>query len=83
MPQRLYGYGVDRSVDWQTRGATILRKGLVGPVAFAAPGPDVLYRERWHGIELRRRAHVVLQVVGCAVRTTARVPSCPIPAPFS
>jgi hypothetical protein len=46
---------------------------------FSVRGIDILYRERWHGIELRRRAHAGLEVEGCAVTTAARIPRCAVP----
>lgn len=53
-----------------------------GPGAFRVHGVDVLYRERWHGIDVRRRAHVGVEVAGCAVQTSARTPGCTPPQPI-
>jgi hypothetical protein len=50
--------------------------------AFRVHGVDVLYRERWHGIDVRRRAHVGIEVGGCAVQTSARNPGCRPPQPI-
>lgn len=50
--------------------------------AFRVHGVDVLYRERWHGIDVRRRAHVGIEVGGCAVQTSARIPGCRPPQPI-
>jgi hypothetical protein len=52
------------------------------PGAFRVHGVDVLYRERWHGIDVRRRAHVGVEVDGCAVRTSVRRPGCTPPQPI-
>jgi hypothetical protein len=38
----------------------------VRPGRFRISGVDVLYRLNWHGIELRRRAHVGSEIVVCA-----------------
>jgi hypothetical protein len=46
---------------------------------FSVRGIDILYRERWRGIELRRRAHTGLEVEGCAVTTAAHIPRCAVP----
>jgi hypothetical protein len=46
---------------------------------FGVRGVDVLYRERWHGIELRRRTHTGLEIEGCAAVTSARYPRCRVP----
>lgn len=52
------------------------------PGAFRVHGVDVLYREYWHGIDVRRHAHVGVEVVGCAVSTSAGVPRCTLPEPI-
>ena len=46
---------------------------------FSVRGIDVLYRERWHGVELRRKAHVGVEVQGCAVTTPNGFPNCALP----
>jgi hypothetical protein len=62
---------------------TVLVVGLraTRPGPFRVHGVDVLYREQWHGIELRRLAHVGVEVDVCALRTSARVPACTLPHP--
>jgi hypothetical protein len=52
------------------------------PGAFRVHGVKVHYWERWHGIDVRRRAHVGVEVVGCAVETSARAPRCAVPEPI-
>lgn len=54
---------------------------ITRPGQFEIHGFDLLYRERWHGIELRHRAHIGPLAYGCAVRTSARVPRCRMPQP--
>jgi hypothetical protein len=49
------------------------------PGDFFVDGVDILYRERWFGVDVRRRAHFGLQAVGCAVRTTESLPQCTVP----
>jgi hypothetical protein len=49
---------------------------------FRAQGLDIFYRERWFGVDVRRREHVGPLVYGCARRTRARVPHCALPDPF-
>jgi hypothetical protein len=49
--------------------------------AFRVHGVEVLYREHWHGIEVRRRSHVGIEVVGCAARTAVGVHRCTPPEP--
>jgi len=49
------------------------------PGTFSVRGIDVLYRERWHGVELRRKAHVGVEVQGCAVTTSKGFPRCTLP----
>jgi hypothetical protein len=46
---------------------------------FSVRGVDVLYRVRWHGLELRRKAHVGVEVQGCAVTTSTGIPKCTLP----
>lgn len=46
---------------------------------FYVRGVDVLYRESWHGIDVRHRAHVGVEVYGCARRTPARFVICTKP----
>jgi hypothetical protein len=50
-----------------------------GPGTFSVRGIDVLYRERWHGVELRRKAHTGVEVQGCAVAASARRLRCTVP----
>ena len=54
---------------------------LTHPGTFDIHGFDLLYRERWHGIELRHRAHIGPLAYGCAVRTSAKLPRCRMPRP--
>lgn len=51
------------------------------PGDFRAYGVDVLYRQRWHGIEIRRRAHLGVEVNVCAAHTRAEYPDCAVPEP--
>jgi len=69
-------------VPARTRSILVLGLRATRPGPFRVRGADVLYRERWHGIDLRRRAHVGVEVDGCAVRTDAAVPSCAVPEPL-
>jgi hypothetical protein len=50
--------------------------------AFRVHGLEVLYRERWHGIDVRRRAHVGVEINGCAVRASTRIPRSTLPRPI-
>jgi hypothetical protein len=52
------------------------------PGTFSVRGIDVFYREHWHGLDLRRRAHVGVEVQGCAVTTSTGLPRCKV-SPFS
>lgn len=36
------------------------------PGGFRIHGFDVFYRERWHGIDVKRKAHVGVVITGCA-----------------
>lgn len=49
---------------------------------FRVRGVDLLYRERWHGIDIRRKAHIGVEVDGCAVRASARGLRCSPPQPI-
>jgi len=40
---------------------------------------DVLYRERWFGFDVRRRAHFGIEFDGCAEESAARTPPCTPP----
>ena len=57
-----------------------LRATHVG--GFRVRGVDLLYRERWHGIDIRRKAHIGVEVDGCAVRASARRIRCSPPQPI-
>jgi hypothetical protein len=48
------------------------------PGRFRIRGIDVLYVERWHGVELRRQAHAGVFVLGCVVPRHHRRGSCPL-----
>lgn len=50
--------------------------------AFSVRGVDVFYREHWHGLDLRRRAHVGVEIQGCAEASSTGIPRCKVP-PFS
>ena len=51
----------------------------VGLGDFSVHGVDVLYREHWHGLTLRRRAHTGVEVEGCAVDPKPGLPRCATP----
>jgi hypothetical protein len=48
------------------------------PGRFRVRGVDVRYLERWHGVDLRRKAHAGIFVLGCVVPRHARRGSCPL-----
>jgi hypothetical protein len=68
-------------VSPETPAALVVGIRATRPGAFRVHGVEVLYRERWHGVDVRRRAHVGVEVVGCAVTKPARVPHCTLPEP--
>jgi len=43
--------------------------------SFRVPGVDVLYRVRWHGVDVRRQAHIGNEVDVCAPRPGCKVPA--------
>ena len=70
---------VDAVVPAHSRVQLVVGLRATGRGSFSVRGIDVLYRERWHGLSLRRRAHTGVQVQGCAVTGAARVPGCSVP----
>jgi len=46
---------------------------------FRVHGFDVFYREHWHGIDIRRKAHVGVEVDGCAGRGASPYFGCRLP----
>jgi hypothetical protein len=52
----------------------------VGRGTFRVQGLDILYRERWHGLNLRRRSHTGVEIHGCAVAASSGLPHCTVPA---
>lgn len=50
-------------------GLRVVRAGR-----FRVHGVDVLYRMRWHGLELRRRAHIGNEIDLCAPRPRCKTP---------
>ena len=46
---------------------------------FSVRGVDVLYHESWHGLDLRRKAHIGVEIQGCAVTTSTGFPRCTLP----
>jgi hypothetical protein len=59
----------------------VLEIGIVvaHPVRVRIEGVDVLYRVRWHGIDVPRRAHVGSQAFVCATTRPLVAAQCPIP----
>ena len=53
---------------------------LTRPGGARVHGVDVLYRERWHGVDVRRRTHTGIEVDACATAARARA-DCPLPNP--
>jgi hypothetical protein len=66
-------------------GETVaLEVGLraTGPGTFDVAGIDLLYRERLLGVDVRRKAHLGMEVYGCAEKTSAHDANCKLP-PFT
>jgi hypothetical protein len=61
--------------------AAVLEVGLraTRPGTFDVAGIDLLYRERLLGVDVRRKAHLGLEMYGCAARTSARIVNCKPP----
>ena len=51
-------------------GLRVLRAG-----SYRVSGVDVLYRMRWHGVEVRREAHIGNEIDVCAPRPGCKVPA--------
>jgi peptidoglycan/LPS O-acetylase OafA/YrhL len=50
------------------------------PGVFRVLGIDVRYRERWHGVEVKRLTHTGMLVAGCAVAAGAKRAHCRLPS---
>jgi hypothetical protein len=62
-----------------SQNAIVVGLRASAPGRFVVKGIDVLYREKWHGVELRRRAHTGIEVSACAVASSAKALNCKPP----